>query len=79
PVVAGDPLLADGKVEYVGQMVLAVAADSLETARKAAMAAIVEYEDLEPVLDVVEALRKRHFVLDSHQHRIGDSAAALAG
>ncbi|HCL3900928.1 TPA: xanthine dehydrogenase molybdopterin binding subunit, partial [Pseudomonas aeruginosa] len=39
PVVAGDPLLADGKVEYVGQMVLAVAADSLETARKAAMAA----------------------------------------
>ena len=43
PVVAGDPLLADGKVEYVGQVVLAVAADSLETARKAAMAAIVEY------------------------------------
>ncbi|MVW75604.1 xanthine dehydrogenase molybdopterin binding subunit [Pseudomonas xionganensis] len=79
PVVAGDPLLADGKVEYVGQVVLAVAADSLETARKAAMAAIVEYEDLEPVLDVVEALRKKHFVLDSHTHRIGDSASSLAG
>lgn len=78
PVVAGDPLLADGKVEYVGQVVLAVAADSLETARKAAMAAIVEYEDLEPVLDVVEALRKRHFVLASHTHRIGDSASKLA-
>jgi xanthine dehydrogenase large subunit len=78
PVVAGDPLLADGKVEYVGQVVLAVAADSLETARKAAMAAIVEYEDLEPVLDVVEAYRKKHFVLDSHTHRIGDSASKLA-
>lgn len=78
PVVAGDPLLADGKVEYVGQVVLAVGADSLETARKAAMAAIIEYEDLEPVLDVEEALRKKHFVLDSHQHRIGDSTAALA-
>lgn len=78
PVVAGDPLLADGKVEYVGQVVLAVAADSLETARKAAMAAIVEYEDLEPVLDVVEAYRKQHFVLASHTHRIGDSAAQLA-
>lgn len=77
PVVAGDPLLADGKVEYVGQVVLAVAADSLETARKAAMAAIVEYEDLEPVLDVVDALRKKHFVLDSHQHKIGDSSSAL--
>ncbi|MDT4798887.1 putative xanthine dehydrogenase subunit D [compost metagenome] len=78
PVVAGDPLLADGKVEYVGQVVLAVGADSLETARKAAMAAIVEYEDLEPVLDVVDALRKKHFVLDSHQHKRGDSSSALA-
>ena len=78
PVVAGDPLLADGKVEYVGQVVIAVAADSLETARKAAMAAIIEYEDLEPVLDVVDALRKKHFVLDSHQHKIGNSAAELA-
>ncbi|MEG4314178.1 xanthine dehydrogenase molybdopterin binding subunit [Pseudomonas sp. FIP_A4] len=78
PVVAGDPLLADGKVEYIGQPVIAVAADSLETARKAAMAAIIEYEDLEPVLDVVEALRKKHFVLDSHTHQRGDSASALA-
>ena len=78
PVVAGDPLLADGKVEYVGQVVIAVAADSLETARKAAMAAIIEYQDLEPVLDVVDALRKKHFVLDSHQHKIGNSAAELA-
>ncbi|HCL77617.1 xanthine dehydrogenase molybdopterin binding subunit [Stutzerimonas nitrititolerans] len=78
PVVAGDPLLADGKVEYIGQPVIAVAADSLETARKAAMAAIIEYEDLEPVLDVVDALRKQHFVLDSHTHKRGDSEAALA-
>ena len=77
-VLPGDPLLADGKVEYVGQPVIAVAADSLETARKAAMAAIIEYEDLEPVLDVVDALRKQHFVLDSHTHKRGDSAAALA-
>ncbi|MGP0174162.1 xanthine dehydrogenase molybdopterin binding subunit [Pseudomonas sp. NCHU5208] len=78
PVFAGDPLLADGKVEYVGQVVLAVAADSQEAARQAAMAAIIEYEDLEPVLDVVEALRKKHFVLDSHSHRIGESARQLA-
>lgn len=77
-VLPGDPLLADDKVEYIGQPVIAVAADSLETARKAAMAAIIEYEDLEPVLDVVDALRKKHFVLDSHTHKRGDSASALA-
>ncbi|MCQ4325976.1 xanthine dehydrogenase molybdopterin binding subunit [Stutzerimonas stutzeri] len=77
-VMPGDPLLADGKVEFIGQPVIAVAADSLESARKAAMAAIIEYEDLEPVLDVVEALHKKHFVLDSHTHKRGDSATALA-
>ncbi|MDA0424844.1 xanthine dehydrogenase molybdopterin binding subunit [Stutzerimonas frequens] len=77
-VMPGDPLLADGKVEFIGQPVIAVAADSLETARQAAMAAIIEYEDLESVLDVVEALHKKHFVLDSHTHKRGDSATALA-
>ncbi|MCP8688519.1 xanthine dehydrogenase molybdopterin binding subunit [Marinobacterium sedimentorum] len=77
-VAPGDPLLADGKVEYVGQPVIAVAADSLENARRAAMAAIIEYEDLEAVLNVEEALKKKHFVLDSHQHKRGDSARALA-
>lgn len=76
-VAPGDPLLADGLVEFVGQPVIAVGADTLENARKAAMAAIIEYEDLEPVLDVEDALRKKHFVLESHQHRIGDSQAKL--
>ena len=78
PVVAGDPLLAIDKVEFFGQPVIAVAARDLDTARRAAMAAIIEYEDLDPVLDVVEALRKKHFVLDSHTHQRGDSVAALA-
>ncbi len=54
PLLPGDPLLAIDDVQFVGQPVLAVAAKDLETARKS-MAAIIEYEDLEPVLDVVEA------------------------
>ncbi|WP_244656028.1 MULTISPECIES: xanthine dehydrogenase molybdopterin binding subunit [unclassified Pseudomonas] len=78
PLLPGDPLLAIDTVEFVGQPVIAVAARDLETARKAAMAAIIEYEDLEPVLDVVQAYRNKHFVLDSHTHQRGDSAAALA-
>ena len=41
-ILPGDPLLADGLVQYYGQPVLAVAADDMETARKAAQAAIVE-------------------------------------
>ena len=78
PLLPGDPLLAIDTVEFVGQPVLAVAACDLETARNAAMAALIEYEDLEPVLDVVQALRNQHFVLDSHTHQRGDSATALA-
>ena len=77
PVLAGDPLLADGKVEYLGQPVLAVAAKDLETARRAAMAAIIEYEDLPPVLSVKEALEKELFVTESHKQQRGDSAAGL--
>ncbi len=56
-ILPGDPLLADGKVEYYGQPA-AVAANDLETARKAAHAAIIEYEELPAILDVKEALAK---------------------
>lgn len=78
PILAGDPLLADGLVEYVGQPILAVAAKDLVTARKAAMAAIVEYEDLPAVLSVEDALEKNLFVTDSHKQQRGDSATGLA-
>ncbi|MFD1007997.1 xanthine dehydrogenase molybdopterin binding subunit [Oceanisphaera ostreae] len=78
PILAGDPLLADGLVEYVGQPILAVAAKDLVTARKAAMAAIVEYEDLPAVLSVEDALEKKLFVTDSHKQQRGDSATGLA-
>ena len=56
----------------------AVAADSLETARKAAMLAVVEYEDLPAILCVEEALAKGHFVTESRKQQRGDSAAGLA-
>ena len=77
PVFKGDPLLARDKVEFIGQPVVAVAATTLDVARQAARLAVIEYEDLEPVLDVVEALRKRHFVLDSHTHQRGNAVNAL--
>ncbi len=76
-ILPGDPLLADDKVEYVGQPVIAVAANDLETARKAAHAAIIEYEALDAILDVEEALKKKHFVTESHQQKRGDSESAL--
>ena len=77
-ILPGDPLLADGLVEYVGQPMFAVAANSLEAARKAAMLAVVEYEDLPAILCVEESLAKKHFLTESHKQQRGDSAAGLA-
>lgn len=78
PLEPGDPLLAKDVVEYAGQIVLAVAASSPQAARRAAEAAIIEYEPLTPVLDVKEALAKAHFVQQPHVHQRGDAEAALA-
>lgn len=76
-VFPGDPLLADEVVEYYGQPIIAVAAKDMETARKAALAANVELEPLPAILDVKEALEKKHFVHESHVQQRGDVKTAL--
>ncbi|HYG71615.1 MAG TPA: molybdopterin cofactor-binding domain-containing protein, partial [Actinomycetota bacterium] len=50
------PVLPWSRVLYVGQPVAIVAAETLELAKRAAAKIRVEYEPLEPVLDMVEAL-----------------------
>ena len=49
------PLLADGVVRYIGEKVAAVAADSEAAAAAATALLEVEYEELEAVVDPVEA------------------------
>jgi len=78
PVFPGDPVLAIGKVEFIGQPLFAVAATSYELARKAVKLAKVEYEELEAVLTVKDALAKQSFVRPPHTLKRGDSAAAIA-
>jgi xanthine dehydrogenase D subunit len=50
------PVLAWDRVLYAGQPVVVVAAETLELAKRAAAKVHVEYEVLEPVLDMVGAL-----------------------
>lgn len=45
------PVLADGKVRYVGDRVALVVAETLEEAKAAAALVEVEYEELPPVID----------------------------
>jgi aldehyde oxidoreductase len=54
--VNDQPIMARGKVRYVGEAVAAVAAEDLLTARRALKAIRVEYEDLPAVFDPEEAM-----------------------
>jgi xanthine dehydrogenase large subunit len=78
PVFTGDPVFAEDEVLYAGQSVLAVAAESIDIARRAAHLAVVEYDVLPAILDVHEALRQQKFVGDPYVMKTGDAAAALA-
>lgn len=62
PAFADQPCLAVGKVRYVGEPVAAVLAVDAASARAAADLVVVEYDDLEPVYDIADALRGETFV-----------------
>jgi len=78
PVFPGDPVLAIGKVEFVGQPIFAVAATSYDLARKAVKLAKIEYQELEAVLTVKDALAKQHFVRPPITMKRGASNKAIA-
>ena len=77
PVFPGDPLLADGKVEYSGQALFLVVAETIEQARRAALLGVVDSEPLDAILTIDEAMAKRSFVLPSHEMVKGDPDKAL--
>jgi CO/xanthine dehydrogenase Mo-binding subunit len=51
------PILADGEVRFIGEKVAAIAADSEAIAEEALNLIEVEYEETEPLLDPVEAMK----------------------
>ena len=77
PVVGGDLVFADGLVEFHGQPLFAVAAESWLEARRATALAQVAYRDLPPILTVEEALARRSFVLPTEIMTRGRPAQAL--
>jgi len=75
PVIPDEVLFAAELVEFHGQPLFAVAAQTVELARRAARLARVEYEVLQPVLSIDEALDKNLFVLPSVKAGRGDITA----
>lgn len=79
------PVLAQGKVRYVGDHVAIVIADTVENAKNAAELVEVDYELLAAVVDVRDAMKKGAPTLhdvapDNHCYKwaIGDKAAVDA-
>ena len=62
PVFDGDPIFPKTKVEYYGQPLFAVAATSVELARKAVLKAKVFYKELKPIITISEALKKNNLL-----------------
>ena len=77
PIVHDEQILASGEVEFVGQPVFAVAADTVDQARKAARLARIDYEEFEAILDIETAVAKKSFVLPSETITRGDSGKAV--
>ena len=80
PVIHDDPILAEGVVQYAGQPVFAVIAETRDQARRAAARArdAVHIEPLPPILTPEEAHAAKSYVLPPMHLARGDAAAAIA-
>lgn len=78
PIVHDDPILADGLVQYVGQPIFIVVADSHDNARRAARLAVVDYDDLPAILTPQAARAAASYVLPPMRLARGDAAQAFA-
>jgi xanthine dehydrogenase large subunit len=79
PIIHDDPILADGLVQYVGQPVFIVVADTHDNARRAARLAKAEYEELPAVLTPQAARAAQSYVLPPMRLARGDAQAAFEG
>jgi len=77
PIIHDDPILADGLVQYVGQPIFIVVADTHDHARRAARLATVDYEELPAILTPQAARAAQSWVLPPMRLARGDCQAAF--
>ena len=78
PVAGDDPVFAESVVEYAGQSVFAIVAETIAEARAALKLARVTYDDEPAILTINAALDADADLLPSHTMTLGDADAALA-
>jgi len=74
-----EPLFAVDRIDFVGQTLAMVVAESLDAARAAAAQVVVEIEAGEPILDIATALARKAYVQAPSTVLRGDPEGALAG
>ena len=72
PIIHDEKIFNDEIVEYAGHAIFAVAAKTVDQARKAARRVKIDYEELEPILDPMAAVDKGSFVLPSERLQRGE-------
>jgi xanthine dehydrogenase large subunit len=77
PIIHDDPILADGLVQYIGQPIFVVIADSHDLARRAVRKVKVEYEELPAILTPQAARAAGSFVLPPMRLTRGDAETAF--
>ncbi|WP_018606868.1 xanthine dehydrogenase molybdopterin binding subunit [Uliginosibacterium gangwonense] len=78
PVLQDEPILTQKLVQFYGQPLFLVLAESHDAARRAAKLAKIEYEPLPAILTVKEAVANESWVLPPIEIKRGDAVAALA-
>ncbi|MGQ0485361.1 MAG: xanthine dehydrogenase molybdopterin binding subunit [Hyphomicrobiales bacterium] len=79
PSIGGDPILADGGIEFHGQVVFAVAAETRDAARRAARLARIEIAMEKPAVTADDAVAmKTKDVLPPYEFKRRDVGKALA-
>ena len=78
PVLKDEPVFAIDRVDYLGQPLFAVVAESIEAARRAARLAEIDYIEETPILDYDDAIRADSHVLPPLTLAAGDAAAAIS-
>jgi xanthine dehydrogenase large subunit len=77
PIIHDDPILSEGLVEYVGQPIFVVIADTHDHARRAVRKVVIDYDELPAILTPQAAHAAKSYVLPPMRLTRGDAQKAF--
>jgi xanthine dehydrogenase large subunit len=77
PIIHDDPILSEGLVQYVGQPLFVVVADSHDNARRAVRKADISYQELPAILTPQAARKAQSYVVPPMRLQRGDAQQAF--